>query len=166
MPAGDAPIVTVSTGALRGTRADGVDRYPGIPYAAPPFGDRRFASPRRAVPWEGERDASAFGPTAPQAPYVGGLEKYLPTVEIPGDDILTVNVWTPSDRTDDTALPVVVFVHGGALSRGSPAEWPIAVTRAGSPPNAAISRRTQRSAAIWSSTPRSGGTPSTTPNPS
>ena len=62
-----------------------------------------------------------FGPTAPQRPYQGGMQKYLPTVEVPGDDILTVNVWTPADRDPDAKLPVLVFVHGGALTRGSAA---------------------------------------------
>lgn len=116
-----APVLSVSHGAVRGERADGVDRYLGMPYAAPPFGPRRFLPPEPAAPWQGVRDATGFGPTAPQAPYVGGLEKYLPSVEIAGEDILTVNVWTPSDRPADALLPVLVFVHGGALTRGTAA---------------------------------------------
>ena len=67
MPDGDAPIVTVSTGALRGSSAHGVDRYLGIPFAAPPFSENRFAPPRPPAAWDGVRDATAFGPTAPQA---------------------------------------------------------------------------------------------------
>ncbi len=113
------PEVAVTAGRLAGVREHGIDRFLGIPYAAPPFGRRRFAAPDPPDPWEGVRDASAFGPTAPQAPYGGGLERYLPTVEIPGDDILTVNVWRPADG--DGALPVVVWVHGGAFTRGTPA---------------------------------------------
>jgi len=119
--AGERPVVTVGSGAVRGTRAAGIDRFLGIPYAAPPVGDRRFRAPEPAEAWQGERDASAFGATAPQAPYRGGLEKYLPTVEIGGDDVLTVNVWAPADRAPDVPLPVLVFVHGGALTRGSAA---------------------------------------------
>lgn len=115
-----SPVVAVSAGSVRGIADDGLDRFLGIPYAAPPFGGRRFLPPQPVEPWEGERDASAFGPTAPQAPYGGGLETYLPTVEIVGDDILTLNVWTPSARPGP-ALPVLVFVHGGALARGSAA---------------------------------------------
>jgi para-nitrobenzyl esterase len=116
----DAPVLTVSSGALRGTRTDGIDRYLGIPYAAPPFGERRFLPPQPPVAWQGERDATRFGPTAPQTAYQGGMDRYLATVEVPGDDILTVNVWTPADRNGG-ALPVLVFVHGGALTRGSAA---------------------------------------------
>ncbi|WP_345802089.1 carboxylesterase family protein [Microbacterium sp. AZCO] len=117
----DAPVVSVSSGAVRGVREGEIDRYLGIPYAAPPFGGRRFLPPQPPEAWEGVRDAAAFGPTAPQAPYGGGLGKYLPTVDIPGDDILTVNVWAPAGRTSDAPLPVLVFVHGGALARGSAA---------------------------------------------
>ena len=115
------PIVTLSSGTVRGTREGALDRFLGIPYAAAPFGARRFRDPEPAAPWEGERDASAFGPTAPQSPYGAHVAKYLPTVEIPGDDILTVNVWTPAARPAAAALPVVVFAHGGALTRGSAA---------------------------------------------
>ena len=62
----DAPDLSVSTGAVRGIRIDGIDRYLGIPYAAPPFGERRFLPPQPPAAWEGERDATAFGPTAPR----------------------------------------------------------------------------------------------------
>ena len=117
----DAPVVSVSTGALRGTRSGGTDRYLGIPYAAAPFGERRFVPPQPPAIWTGERDATAFGPTAPQLPYRGGIQKYLPTTEVPGEGILTVNVWTPADRDPSVKLPVLVFVHGGALTRGSAA---------------------------------------------
>lgn len=115
----DRPLVTVSTGRLRGTRADGIDRFLGIPYAAPPTGDRRFRPPRPPIRWDGERDASSFAATAPQAPYPPVLARYLPTVEISGGDFLSVNVWTPAERV--APLPVLVFVHGGALTRGSAA---------------------------------------------
>ncbi|HVL62746.1 MAG TPA: carboxylesterase family protein [Microbacterium sp.] len=117
----DAPVLSVSSGAVRGVRVGESDRYLGIPYAAPPFGTRRFRPPAPAEPWDGVRDASRFGPTAPQSAYVGGLATYLPTVEIAGDDILTLNVWTPADRPADARLPVLVFVHGGALARGTTA---------------------------------------------
>ncbi|MET0673859.1 MAG: carboxylesterase family protein [Microbacterium pygmaeum] len=117
----DVPVVSVSTGALRGSRSDAVDRYLGIPYAAPPFGPRRFEIPQPPDPWEHERDATRFGPTAPQALYAKALRRYLPSVEIAGEDILTVNVWTPADRSAEDRLPVLVFVHGGALTRGAAA---------------------------------------------
>jgi para-nitrobenzyl esterase len=120
-PASAAPVVTVSGGTLRGTREGGIDRFLGIPYAAPPVGDLRFAPPVPPPAWDDERDASSFGSTAPQRPYAPAIATYLATVEVPGDDILTVNVWTPADRPPAAALPVLVFVHGGALTRGTAA---------------------------------------------
>ncbi|WP_127472628.1 carboxylesterase/lipase family protein [Microbacterium sulfonylureivorans] len=117
----DSPVLSVSSGLVRGVREDGIDRFLGIPYAEPPVGEQRFCAPAPRQPWEGERDASAFGPTAPQAVYPPTLAPYLPTVEVAGDDVLTVNVWTPSDRAERGPLPVLVYVHGGALSRGSAA---------------------------------------------
>lgn len=115
----EAPQTTIGSGTVQGTSANGIDRFLGIPYAAPPFGALRYARPVPPGAWDGVRDASQFGATAPQMPYGGGLEKYLPSVQIDGDDILTVNVWRPAERSGP--LPVVVWVHGGALTRGTPA---------------------------------------------
>jgi para-nitrobenzyl esterase len=106
----------ISSGELRGTTADGIDRYLGVPYAAAPVGDLRFA---RAAPhpgWEGMRDATVMGATSPQAPYAGMFDTLLPSVIIAGDEYLNVNVWAPTDATD---LPVMVWVHGGANVHGS-----------------------------------------------
>ncbi|WP_448239100.1 carboxylesterase family protein [Microbacterium paulum] len=120
--AGLRPTVTTSKGEVRGIRHEGVDRYLGIPYALPPFGERRLALPHDVPAWTEVRDAAEFGPTAPQDPYFGALGALLGSVEIPGDDILTVNVWAPADVASSGAgLPVLVWYHGGALERGTPA---------------------------------------------
>lgn len=108
----------IGTGDVAGDRRDGIDRYLGIPYAAPPFGDLRFAPPAPPAPWGGIREARAFGPTAPQLPYAGAIGELLGSTRIEGDDILTANVWAPvgADRA-----PVVLWIHGGALERGTSA---------------------------------------------
>lgn len=114
------PVVSTAHGALRGRRERGVAVFRGIPYAAPPFGPRRFRPPVPLPPWDGVRDAGAFGPTPPKPPYSDAFARYLSDPVIPGDDVLNLNVWTP-DPDPAARLPVLVWFHGGALTRGSSA---------------------------------------------
>ncbi len=113
-----SPQATLSSGIVRGTEEAGIVRYLGIPYAQAPFGEKRFRAPRPAVGWEGVRDATRFGPTPPQVPYAGAIGELLGSVRIDGDDILTANVWAPSDAS---SAPVLLCIHGGALERGTAA---------------------------------------------
>lgn len=115
------PTTRISTGDLIGRSVHGIDRYLGIPYAASPFGERRFKKPEPAAPWVDPRDAREFGPTSPQTPYPGRIGTILPSIDRPGEDILTANVWAPSAALDGESLPVVLWVHGGAFERGGAA---------------------------------------------
>ncbi|MFF0751721.1 carboxylesterase/lipase family protein [Streptomyces sp. NPDC004267] len=109
-------VVTTRHGRLRGIEEGGITAFKGIPYAAPPLGADRFRPPRPAGAWDGVRDALAYGPTAPKAPYAPPFDRLIPEVDIPGEDFLNLNVWTP--RLDGS-LPVMVWLHGGAFSNGS-----------------------------------------------
>ncbi|MFI8766666.1 carboxylesterase/lipase family protein [Streptomyces sp. NPDC053792] len=110
-------IFKTTGGAVRGFRASGdVVAVLGIPYAAPPFGARRFREPAPAAPWSGVRDCTAFGPVAPQSAELPGSPVWSPGDE----DVLTVNVWTPAP--DGGSLPVLVWIHGGAYTFGSSAQ--------------------------------------------
>lgn len=115
------PTTRISTGDLIGRFQGGVDRYLGIPYAAPPIGERRFQKPEPPAAWAEPRDASESGPTSPQTPYPGRIGTILPSIDRPGDDILTANVWAPSGAREQGGLPVVLWVHGGAFERGGAA---------------------------------------------
>ncbi|SCD62845.1 carboxylesterase family protein [Streptomyces sp. DvalAA-19] len=106
-------------GTVRGAVERGVAVFRGIPYAAAPVGARRFRAPEPPEPWEGVREALAFGPTAPKRPYAPPLDRLLPDPEVPGDEWLNLNVWTPS--TEAAGLPVLVWIHGGSLLHGSSA---------------------------------------------
>jgi para-nitrobenzyl esterase len=114
------PVVSTPYGAVRGRYEHGIAVFRGIPYAAPPFGPRRFRPPDPPQPWDGVRDAGAFGPTPPKPPYSEAFEKYLSDPVVPGDDCLNLNVWTPQPGPA-ARLPVLVWLHGGALTRGSSA---------------------------------------------
>ncbi|MFD3531170.1 carboxylesterase/lipase family protein [Streptomyces sp. NPDC058664] len=110
-------IFKTTHGAVRGFRASaGVVAVLGIPYAAPPFGALRFREPAPAADWTGVRDCTAHGPIAPQSAELPGSPAWSPGDE----DVLTVNVWTPAP--DGGALPVLVWIHGGAYTFGSSAQ--------------------------------------------
>ncbi|MFI7288491.1 carboxylesterase/lipase family protein [Streptomyces anulatus] len=112
-------VFTTKSGRVRGRRAArdrGIVALLGLPYAAPPFGARRFREPQPAEPWDGVRDCTAFGPVAPQSAELPGAPSWSPGDE----DILTLNVWTPADGPGD--LPVLVWIHGGAYVFGSSAQ--------------------------------------------
>lgn len=118
-PAGD-PVAGTPYGAVRGRYESGIAVFRGIPYAAPPFGPRRFRPPQPPEPWDGVRDAGAFGPTPPKPPYSEAFAQLLADPVVPGDDCLNLNVWTP-EPGPGARLPVLVWLHGGALTRGSAA---------------------------------------------
>ncbi|MGI5507217.1 carboxylesterase/lipase family protein [Lentzea sp. CA-135723] len=102
--------VRVTGGTVRGTAEAGTAVFRGIPFAAPPVGEGRFAAPRPVVPWDGVREAVAFGPPPPQAGVFG-----MNGAGAAGDEWLTVNVWSP-DLSG--GLPVLVWIQGGAYTVG------------------------------------------------
>jgi len=112
-------VVRCRQGQLRGRAESGVATFRGIPYAAAPFGPNRFRPPASPVPWDGVRDALSFGPTATRGPYRSPFDQLLPERVISGEDILTLNVWTPDPGAG--GLPVFVWIHGGAFENGSSA---------------------------------------------
>ena len=109
--------------------------FRGIPFAAPPVGDRRWRAPRPVEPWPGTLAAYDFAPACPQ-PTPGGSNEFYdrewgtdPAIEL-NEDCLYLNIWTPAlrgNRRDtrvvaDHPLPVMVWIHGGAYQTGCTAE--------------------------------------------
>lgn len=111
-PATEPGVVVTDRGAVRGVTLGGVRSFRGVPYAAPPVGDRRWRAPEPAACWSGVRDANAFGAVCPQLDASNN-----PTGQ---EDCLTLNVWTP-EAAPAAPLPILFFVHGGGHNQGSSA---------------------------------------------
>ncbi len=116
-PAAADPVVKTDRGPVRGASSDGVDRFLGIPYAAPPVGQLRWKAPQPVTRWYQPRDATHFANHCPQVASPYGLPSTT-------EDCLYLNVFTPSDshrdhgKDDWHRLPVMVWIHGGALVVG------------------------------------------------
>jgi para-nitrobenzyl esterase len=119
--AAQQPTVVTRSGPVRGTGTE-VVVFKGIPYAAPPTGDRRWRPPVSPEPWTTVRDATRFGPRcsqqgnfAPRGP--GGAAAAVAPMPS-SEDCLTLNVWTPA-KSDSARLPVMVWIHGGGFTIGT-----------------------------------------------
>ncbi|MFF1641494.1 carboxylesterase/lipase family protein [Streptomyces sp. NPDC058246] len=117
-PGAATPLVQIPAGRLRGIVEGGVAVFKGVPYAAPPVSELRWRPAQPHPGWTGVREATDFGPSAPQMfkengdPVLG--EHGSPPFD---DDCLTLNVWTPA--VDDARRPVMVWIHGGGFVSGS-----------------------------------------------
>ena len=135
------PEATTASGRVRGALDDGgtIALFRGIPYAAPPVGDRRWKPPAPPEPWRGVRSCKKFGPTAYQR--AAGIDQFFDNLVrglglgvarrkaltlalkvAPGrqsEDCLTLNVRAPAGAE---GLPVMVWIHGGDHTDGSGSE--------------------------------------------
>ncbi|MCO1654143.1 carboxylesterase/lipase family protein [Pseudonocardia humida] len=110
-------LVLTGEGAVAGVVDRGAVRFRGIPYAAAPYGARRFLPPMPVERWEGVRDTSEFGPGSPQGRFEGDPFDAYFNPHVQGEDSLTLDVWTPDPAT--AGLPVMVWIHGGGFITGT-----------------------------------------------
>ena len=110
---------TVSTrsGKLEGDEQGGLFVFKGIPFAAPPTGNRRWAAPEKPAAWTGVRDARAFGAVAHQNRMLSGALAAMVINDKQSEDCLYLNVWTPG--LDGKRRPVMVWIHGGGFTIGA-----------------------------------------------
>lgn len=106
-----------------------VCEYIGIPYAAPPLGDLRFAPPQKYIPSNKTFVADHYGADCPQIAssafaYPNHTPQYQRIVDYfanensgheMSEDCLTLNIWS-NQRSSDEPKPVIVFLHGGSKS--------------------------------------------------
>jgi para-nitrobenzyl esterase len=112
------PLVHAAAGVMRGQAAGDLHVFKGVPYALPPVGSRRWKPPETMPAWRGERDASQFGPACYQPKSRAG-SLYADDPVTMSEDCLSLNIWA---RGNARKAPVLVWIHGGALTGGSSAE--------------------------------------------
>jgi para-nitrobenzyl esterase len=104
-------------GTVHGSWQGDVATFLGVPFAAPPVGPDRWRPPGPVPRWSGARAALSYG-AAPVQPlprrnsimfHANFADRRTLTMS---EDCLYLNVWTPSPSAG-TALPVMVWVHGG-----------------------------------------------------
>jgi para-nitrobenzyl esterase len=107
-------FIRSEAGFIRG-QADGqVDRFLGIPYAAPPVGGLRWKPPAPVPAWSGIRDATSQASECTQLQNAKGGQ-----VVAGSEDCLYLNIYRPSHTRPRQLLPVMIFIHGGLNHRDS-----------------------------------------------
>ncbi|CAN0242274.1 unnamed protein product [Lampetra fluviatilis] len=110
------PVVTTNYGKLRGVKVSlnneilgPVQQFLGVPYAAPPVGERRFLPPEPPASYGHVRNATAFAPVCPQNVQGVLLEVMLPVwftanievvaayVQEQSEDCLYLNIYLPTE---------------------------------------------------------------------
>ncbi|XP_042195197.1 neuroligin-1 [Callorhinchus milii] len=121
------PVVNTNYGRLRGIKKElsneilgPVIQYLGVPYAAPPTGERRFQPPEPPSSWSEIRNATHFAPVCPQnihgmlpevmlpVWFYANLEVIASYVQEQNEDCLFLNIYVPTEdgpltkkQTDD-----------------------------------------------------------------
>lgn len=111
------PIVLTNYGKIRGTRTSlsieilgPVEQYLGVPYAAPPTGERRFQPPEPPSSWTDIRNATQFAAVCPQyldersllndmlpAWFTANLDTVASYVQVQSEDCLYLNIYVPTE---------------------------------------------------------------------
>lgn len=114
-------IVKTTCGLIKGEEYggdySGITVFRGIPYAAPPVGNLRFAPPEDPACWEGIRECTQFAPAAVQTPLSDqhAKEYYYDGFPEMSEDCLYLNVCSGAQAAGEKR-PVYLWFHGGGLT--------------------------------------------------
>jgi para-nitrobenzyl esterase len=103
-------LVQTDKGPVCGVTAGGLTQWLGIPYAAPPVGNLRWAPPQPHAPWPATLQA-----ITEESPCAQG------TISV-SEDCLYVDVLAPAGPPSGP-LPVLVHIHGGGFTGGYNARY-------------------------------------------
>lgn len=112
--------IATSHGKVKGFALDNKTwAWFGIPYAKPPLGDLRWRAPQPPDKWFGALDSTAH--CMPCTQQIHNLlwqpsERYMGS-----EDCLYLDIYRP--KTDETDLPVYVWIHGGINTIGRAADY-------------------------------------------
>jgi len=109
---------TVSSQTVLSTddKSGSVTAFLGIPFAAPPVGDLRFAPPQPPQAWTGVRDANQYPAMCMQTPDPSSYTPFTQPTGAVSEDCLYLNIYTPSVTGK---LPVLVWFFGGKFIFGA-----------------------------------------------
>lgn len=126
--------VRIDSGLVAGAASGqpAVRVFKGIPFAAPPLGENRWKAPQPVAPWDGVRQADAFGAPCTAGPGGfggrgrggrgrggrGAADAPPPREPARSEDCLYLNVWTGANSANDRR-PVMVWIYGGGFRGGS-----------------------------------------------
>ncbi|XP_051025152.1 pyrethroid hydrolase Ces2e-like [Acomys russatus] len=124
-----SPIRNTHTGQVRGSLVHvkdteiSVHTFLGIPFAKAPVGALRFAPPEPPEPWSGVRDGTSHPAMCLQnddmmnSEGLKMMKQIMPPIPV-SEDCLYLNIYTPTHAHEGSNLPVMVWIHGGALVVG------------------------------------------------
>jgi para-nitrobenzyl esterase len=111
-------------GQVQGMANTGIKEFKGIPYGASTSGKNRYMAPKKPAAWAGVRECLAYGQISPQT-IASPVSDYGQLIQWDlhygtgmGEDLLTLNVWTPGVK-DGGKRAVLVSFHGGGFATGS-----------------------------------------------
>ena len=103
---------TTRFGPVIGTQEDALSVWRGIPFAQPPIGALRWRAPIAPLPWTQTLTALEDAPACFQRGFFQGDND---DAFSGAEDCLYLNIWAPTQTASDQALPVMVWIHGGAV---------------------------------------------------
>ena len=108
-----SPVIRTTEGPVRGTRVGEVQEFLGIPYAAAPIAELRWAAPQRPLTHHAVRPADHFRDACPQ------VRRFDLTEASDSEDCLYLNIAVPARAAaDGRPRPVLFWIHGGAYVGG------------------------------------------------
>ncbi|MBS1663865.1 MAG: carboxylesterase family protein [Bacteroidetes bacterium] len=110
--------VKTANGIVEGVlEKSGVRSFKGIPFAAPPVGELRWAAPQPVRSWTGVRKADHFAAMGVQPPIYSDM---VFRADGKNEDCLYLNVWAPPGGGKN--LPVLLYFFGGGFIAGDGSE--------------------------------------------